>query len=165
LYDLGPGLPKRKPVRTLKVGLPQWVKPAGMAYGPGGTISAYFELQGNGVLYHFQTNNSNPVHTHTFRGGRALLPPNAAQFKGRPLEFVSANEWLVFGRHLIDVQTGTTLGELGVHDPRAQRVVDKDTILLQTADAAGGEQLMKVDLKANELVAKRNAVRGNKPIK
>src|SRR4051812_35379018 len=123
--------PKRRP-RTLKVALPKWTPPAGMAWGPGGMLAAYFELEGNGVLYHFQTASAQlaPAHAHVFRGTRALLPPGGQPFVGRPLEFVSPNEWLAFGRQLIDVETGKSLGELGVPDPKEQRVVDKDNLLI-----------------------------------
>jgi hypothetical protein len=173
LYELGPGLPTRRP-RQLKVSLPKWAPPAGMAYGPAGQLAVYFELDGDGVLYHFQTSNPNPVHAHTFRGSRALTPKDAAAaggvggggngvavpFVGRALEFVSANEWLVFGRQLIDVDSGRSLGEIGVTDARAQRVVDKETLLVLACDKAGQEQLLQVKLKADEVAARRAEARG-----
>ena len=163
LYDLLSKDTKRRPLRTLKVGLPKWTPPAGMTYGPGGTLSAYFELEGNGVLYHFLATNPNPVHTHTFRGTRVLLPQNASAFTGRTLEFVSPNEWLVFGRQLIDVESGKSMGELGIPEPKAQRVVDKDTLLIQSSGAGGREQLVHVKLKPTEVVNKRNELRGKAP--
>jgi hypothetical protein len=169
VYDLMMRDPKRKP-RVLKVPLPKWVPPAGMAWGPSGMLAAYFEIEGNGVLYHFQTASPlAPLHTHVFRGGRALLPPQMAGaapgttgFSGRTLEFVSANEWLVFGRQLIDVETGKSLGELGVSEPRAQRVVDKDNLLIVSMAPNGTERLVHVELKPSEVLAKRNEVRGIK---
>ena len=169
VYDLMMRDPKRKP-RVLKVPLPKWVPPAGMAWGPSGMLAAYFEIEGNGVLYHFQTASPlAPLHTHVFRGARALLPPQAAGaapgttgFAGRTLEFVSPNEWLVFGRQLIDVETGKSLGELGVSEPRAQRVVDKDNLLIVSMAPNGTERLVHVELKPGEVLAKRNEVRGIK---
>jgi hypothetical protein len=170
LYELGPGLPTRRP-RTLKVSLPKWTPPSGMAYGPTGQLAAYFELDGDGVMYHFSTSNPNPVHTHTFRGSRALTPRAeaaggvlgaAVPFVGRSLEFVSPNEWLVFGRQLIDVETGKSLGEVGVTDARAQRVADKDTLFVLACDSGGREQLLEVKLKPDEIAARRNEVRGGK---
>jgi hypothetical protein len=162
VYDLMSRDPKRKP-RTLKVALPRWTPPAGMAFGPGGAVAAYFEIEGNGVLYHFLTTSPQaPLHAHVFRGSRALMPQGGPAFAGRSLEFVTANEWLVFGRQLIDVETGKSLGELGVSEPHAQRVVDKDTLLILSTAPNGTERLVQVDLKASEVVAKRNEVRGIK---
>jgi hypothetical protein len=135
-------------------------------------LAAYFEIEGNGVLYHFQTASPlAPLHAHVFRGARALLPPPQAQgapagggtgFAGRTLEFLSPNEWLVFGRQLIDVETGKSLGELGVNEPRAQRVVDKDNLLIVSMAPNGTERLVHVELKPSEVLAKRNEVRGIK---
>lgn len=169
VYDLMSRDPKRRP-RQLKVALPKWVPPAGMAWGPNGMLAAYFEIEGNGVLYHFQTSSPlTPLHAHVFRGGRALLPPQAqgapagtTGFVGRTLEFVSQNEWLVFGRQLIDVETGKSLGELGLNDPREQRVVDKDNLLIVSMAPNGTERLVHVELKPSEVLAKRNEVRGIK---
>jgi hypothetical protein len=170
LYELDRGLPTRKP-RTLKVSLPKWTPPSGMAYGPTGQLAAYFELDGDGVMYHFSTSNPNPVHTHTFRGSRALTPRAeaaggvlgaAVPFVGRALEFVTPDEWLVFGRQLIDVESGKPLGEIGVTDARAQRVVDKDTLLVLACESGGREQLLQVKLKPDEIAARRTEVRGGK---
>jgi hypothetical protein len=167
VYDLMVRDPQRKP-RVFKSPLPRWTPPAGMTWGPNGTLAAYFELEGNGVLYHFQLTAPNaPLHTHVFRGSRALMPAAPAggstpAFAGRSLEFVSPNEWLVFGRQLIDVETCKALGELGVGEPRAQRVVDKDTVLILSTAPNGTERLTQVDLKAGEVLAKRNEVRGIK---
>jgi hypothetical protein len=169
LYDLGPGSQQRRP-RTLKVSLPKWTAPNAMAYGPTGQLAVYFEQDGDGVLYHFQTSSPNPVHTHTFRGSRALAPKaeagagvgTAVPFVGRALEFVSPSEWLVFGRQLIDVESGKSLGELGVTDARAQRVVDKDTLLVLACEKNGREQLVQLKLKPDEIAARRADVRGGK---
>lgn len=164
VYNLMDRDPKRRP-RTLKVALPKWTPPAGMAWGPGGMLAAYFELEGNGVLYHFQTSSgaAAPAHTHVFRGARALMPPQGGPpFVGRTLEFVSPNEWLVFGRQLIDVETGKSLGELGVENPKEQRVVDKDNLLILSTAANGTERLVHVELKPGEVLAKRNEARGVK---
>jgi hypothetical protein len=163
VYDLMSRDPKRRP-RTLKVALPKWTPPVGMAFGPGGMLAAYFEMEGNGVLYHFQTATPQaPLHAHVFRGSRALMPPQGGPaFAGRTLEFVSPNEWLAFGRQLIDVETGKSLGELGVSEPRAQRVLDKDNLLILSTAPNGTERLMQVELKASEVLAKRNEVRGIK---
>jgi len=163
VYNLMDRDPKRRP-RTLKIALPRWVPPAGMTWGPQGMLAAYFEIEGNGVLYHFQTTSPSvaPAHTHVFRGGRALIPQGGQAFVGRTLEFVSPNEWLVFGRQLIDVESGKSLGELGVSEPREQRVMDKDNLLIVSMAPNGTERLVHVELKPSEVLAKRNEVRGIK---
>jgi hypothetical protein len=163
VYNLMDRDPKRRP-RTLKIALPKWVAPAGMAWGPQGMLAAYFEIEGNGVLYLFQTTAPTvvPARTHVFRGARALIPQGGQAFVGRTLEFVSPNEWLVFGRQLIDVETGKTLGELGVENPKEQRVVDKDNLLILSTASNGTERLVHVELKASEVLAKRNEARGIK---
>jgi hypothetical protein len=163
VYNLMDRDPKRRP-RTLKVALPKWTPPAGMAWGPQGMLAAYFEIEGNGVLYHFQTSSPSgaPAHAHVFRGVRALMPQGGQAFVGRTLEFVSPNEWLVFGRQLIDVETGKSLGELGVENPKEQRVVDKDNLLILSTASNGTERLVHVELKGSEVVAKRNEARGVK---
>jgi hypothetical protein len=143
-----------------------------MAYGPTGQLAVYFEIDGDGVMYHFQTSNPNPVHTHTFRGTRALTPKDVAAaggngaavpFVGRSLEFVSPNEWLVYGRQLIDVESGKSLGEIGVTDARAQRVVDKDTLLVLACEKdSGREQMLEVKLKPDEIATRRADARAGK---
>ncbi|HEY7117728.1 MAG TPA: hypothetical protein VH475_14160 [Tepidisphaeraceae bacterium] len=165
LYDLGQGSPERKP-RTLAIALPRWNKPVGLAYGPGNTVAVYFEIEGNGVMYAFGAGGNQPVHTHTYRSNRLPYPAGSTEgFAGRPLEYLDANEWVMFGRSIIDTETGKVLGELGVENPKAQRVIDKDTLLIQQADPAtpGKSQLVQVKLKPDMVTAKRNEVRGIKP--
>jgi hypothetical protein len=143
------------PLRTLDVPLKTWVKPTGMAYGPGGArIAALFELDGRGVLYTHRTNDVKIEHEFLFRA-----PPypqgSADGFNGRTLDWLDANTFLIMGRSLIDADTGKVIGDLGIENPKAQRVVDKETLLLQTQNAEGKTQITQVKLNLEAINAKR----------
>jgi hypothetical protein len=151
------------PLRTLDVPLTTWVKPTGMAYGPAGaTLAAYFEQDGRGVVYAYRTADVKPREL-LFRA--PPYPAGAGEgFVGRTFDWVDANTWLLMGRALIDADTGKVLGDLGVENVRAQRVVDKDTLLLQTQGADGRAGLVQVKLNAQAVGEKRAEARGGKPL-
>jgi hypothetical protein len=50
-----------------------------------------------------------------------------------------------------------------IETPKAQRVMDKETVLLHTVNAEGKSQLLQVKLKTDAIVAKRNEARGIRP--
>ena len=106
------------PLRTCGVPLTTWTKPVGMAFSSNGAaIAAFFEQDGKGVMYSFATMAAgHPQHTHTY-AVRLPYPANVAStFTGKTLEYVSPNEWLMFGRTLIDTETGKVLGGLQIDD-------------------------------------------------
>jgi hypothetical protein len=125
------------------------------------TVAVYFEVKDKGVIYQYRTADASLLHEFPYR--TLPYPAGAAEeFNGRSLDYVDASTWLLMGRVLIDVETGKVLGDLGVETPVAQRVVDKETILLQVHDAAGKNRLVQVKLKNDALVARRSEVRGTR---
>jgi hypothetical protein len=158
LWDLS--ATRKSELRTCWVPLTTWAPPTGIAYGQaGGMLAAFFEVNGKGILYSFRTGDGAMQHEHPYR----TLPYPAgavADYNGRTLEFLDANTWLLLGRALIDVESGKVLGDLQIEAPKAQRVVDKETVLLHTVNAEGKSQLLQVKLKADAIVAKRNEARG-----
>jgi hypothetical protein len=159
LWNLANPQRKPPPIRTLDVPLKTWVKPTGMAYGPAGQrMAALFELDGRGVLYTHRSTDPKVEHEFLFRS--PPYPENTREtFNGHTLDWVDANTWLVMGRTLLDADTGRIIGDLGIENPRAQRVVDKETILLQTQSADGKNQLMQVKLNLEAINAKRAELR------
>lgn len=155
LWNLNNTMRKPPPIRTLDVPLKTWVKPTGMAYGPGGArIAALFELDGRGVLYTHRTNDVKIEHEFLFRA--PPYPHEAAEgFNGRTLDWLDANTFLIMGRSLIDADTGKVIGDLGIENPKAQRVVDKETLLLQTQNAEGKTLITQVKLNLEAINAKR----------
>jgi hypothetical protein len=125
------------------------------------SVAVYFEIKEKGVIYQYRTGDASVLHEHPYR---TLPYPAGAteEFDGRPLDYVDANTWLLMGRVLIDVETGKVLGELGVETPVAQRVLDRETILLQVHDGAGKNRLVQVKLKTDAIVARRSEVRGTR---
>jgi hypothetical protein len=149
-------------LRTCMIPLTTWAPPGGIAYGPmSATVAVYFEVKDKGVIYQYRTADASLLHEFPYR--TLPYPAGAAgEFNGRSLDYVDASTWLLMGRVLIDVETGKVLGDLGVETPVAQRVVDKETILLQVHDAAGKNRLVQVKLKNDALVARRSEVRGTR---
>ncbi len=149
--------------RTCFVPLGTWATPLSITYAPvGGHLSAYFELEGKGVIYSFRTGDGGLHHEFPYR----TLPYPAGsseKFSGRTLEYLDANTWLLLGRPMIDTETGKVLGDLQIDDVRAQHVVDKETVLLHTQSAEGKNQLLEVKLKADVIAAKRAEARGKTP--
>lgn len=154
---------RKAELKTLWIPLSTWAPPTGVAYGPGGaSLAAYFEISGKGVLYNFRNGDASMLHEHPYR----MLPypaGAAADFTGRTLDYVDANDWLLLGRAIIDVESGKVLGDLQIENPRAQRIVDKETILLQTQTSEGKGYLLQVKLKPDVIQAKRAEARGIKP--
>lgn len=149
-------------LRTCPISLSTWGPPTGIAYGPmSASVAVYFEIKEKGVIYQYRTGDASVLHEHPYR---TLPYPAGAteEFDGRPLDYVDANTWLLMGRVLIDVETGKVLGELGVETPVAQRVLDRETILLQVHDGAGKNRLVQVKLKTDAVVARRSEVRGTR---
>jgi hypothetical protein len=135
LWDLTTS--RKAEMRTCFVPIGTWVTPLGLTYAPvGGHLSAYFEVEGKGVIYSFRTGDGGLQHEFPYR----TLPYPAGsseKFSGRTLEYLDANTWLLLGRPLIDTETGKVLGDLQIDDVRAQHVVDKETVLLHTQSAEG----------------------------
>lgn len=158
LWDLA--VTRKAELRTCFVPLGTWVTPLSITYAPvGGHLSAYFELEGKGVIYSFRTGDGGLQHEFPYR----TLPYPAGsseKFTGRTLEYLDANDWLLLGRPIIDTETGKVLGDLQIEDVRAQHVVDKETVLLYTQSAEGKNQLLEVKLKADVIAAKRAEARG-----
>jgi hypothetical protein len=154
---------RKSELRTLWVSLSTWAPPTGVAYGQGGaTMASYFEVSGKGVMYSFRTGDAFLLHEHAYR--TLPYPAGAASdFSGRTLDYVDANTWLLLGRALIDTESGKLLGDLQIENPQAQRVVDKETLLLQTQGSDGKGLLLQVKLKADAILAKRGEVRGIRP--
>jgi hypothetical protein len=151
---------RKSELKTLWVPLSKWAPPTGMVYGPGGTtMASYFEVSGKGVMYNFRVGDASLLHEHPYR--TLPYPAGAAsEFSGRTLEYVDANTWLLLGRALIDAESGKVLGDLQIENPHAQRVVDRETLLLQTEGSEGKGQLLQVKLKTDAVTAKRAEVRG-----
>jgi hypothetical protein len=149
-------------LRTCPIPMTTWAPPSGIAYGPmSSTVAAYFEVKDKGVIYQYRTSDASMLHEHPYR--TLPYPAGASEaFNGRSLDYVDANTWLLMGRVLIDVETGKVLGELGVETPVAQRVLDRETILLQVHDGAGKNRLVQVKLKADAVTARRSEVRGTR---
>lgn len=151
---------RRAELRTCFVPLGTWVTPLGITYGANGAqLSAYFELGTKGVIYSFRTGDAGLMHELPYR----TLPYAAGaseNFTGRALDYLDPNTYLLLGRVLIDVETGKVLGELEIENVRAQRVIDKETLLLHTQSAQGKNQLLEVKLKEDVILAKRAEVRG-----
>lgn len=160
LWDLTTN--RKAELRTCFVPLGTWVPPLSITYAPvGGHLSAYFELEGKGVIYSFRTGDGGLMHEFPYR----TLPYPAGtseKFSGRTLEYLGVNEWLLLGRPIIDTETGKVLGDLQIDDVRAQHVVDKETVLLHTQSAGGKNQLLEVKLKADVIAAKRAEARAVK---
>jgi hypothetical protein len=155
---------RTRPLRTLKVPLSTWVKPTGVAFSPNGAqMAGFFEQDNKSVLFALRAGaDVAPVHTHTFTT-RMLFPPDAAtNFAGHTLDYLDNNTWLMFGRTLVDVDTGAILGDLQVENPRAQHIVDGQTVLLETAEADGKIHLEQVKLNAEAVAKKRAEAKGTK---
>jgi hypothetical protein len=150
-------------VKTCPVPLSAWAAPTGIAYGPAGSLLAtYFEVHGKGVIYSFRTGDASLLHEHPYR--TLPYPAGAASdFTGRTLDYLDANDWLLLGHAIIDTESGKVLGDLQIENPRAQRIVDKETLLLQTQPSEGKAYLLQVKLKPEVIQAKRAEARGVKP--
>jgi hypothetical protein len=153
---------RKAELRTCWIPLSTWAPPAGVAYGPAGaTLAAFFEVSGKGILYNFRTGDATLLHEHPYR----TLPypaGAAADFTGRTLDYLDANDWLLLGRAVIDVDSGKVLGDLQIENPHAQRIVDKETVLLQTQPSEGKGYLLQVKLKPDVIQSKRAEARGIK---
>jgi hypothetical protein len=157
-YDLT--MTRKGPLRTYFPPLAAWVKPSGMAFAPDGkSIAAFFENEGRGLLVHARILDAKAIHEHIF----PIIPvPATTKEKwglGRSLDFMpEAQEWLLYGQVLIDVETGAAVGALDLPDPHNQRVIDKETVVIQ-ATVDEKPRLATVKLKTDAIVAKRNEVR------
>jgi hypothetical protein len=124
-------------------------------------VSVYFEIKEKGVIYQYRASDGTMLHEYPYR----TLPypsGSAEEFSGRALDYVDSSTWLLMGRVLVDVESGKVLGDLQVETPVAQRVVDRETILLQVHDGAGKNRLVQVKLKTDALTARRSEVRGTR---
>ena len=158
LWDLSTS--RKAELKTCWVPITNWVKPSAMTYGPMGALSAYFEPNGRGIMYAFRAGEAGmPAHEFPYR----TLPYPAGtpeSFTGRALDYVDANTWLLFGRPLIDTESGKVIGDLGIPGARAQHVVDKETLLIDNCNAEGKRELLLVKLKPDAIAAERAKVRG-----
>jgi hypothetical protein len=129
--------------------------------GNNAQVGTYFEAGGNGLLHLFPTVGTGPSKNWTFRE----LPYPAevsADYQGRGLDFVGLGDGsfavVLFGRAVIDPDTGNVLGDLGLENPHWQRVLDKDTLLVEMMH--GGKPVVaQVKLKLEEIAAKRNELK------
>jgi hypothetical protein len=160
LWDLT--VSRKAEMRTCFVDLGTWVQPTAITYAPtGANLAAYFEQGSKGVLCHFRTGDAGKVHEFPYR----TLPYPAGvadMFTGRTLDYLDPNTWILLGHTVLDIETGKVLGDLEIENVRAQRVVDKETLLVQTQSAEGKNQLLQVKLKGDVLAAKRAEARGLK---
>jgi hypothetical protein len=163
LWDLTAA--RREPLHTCKPLRNDLKQPLGLAYGPMGMVAAYFEVAGKGIMYSFRASDGKPLHDENGFPYRTLpYPPGAAEtFTGRGLDYVDPNTWLLMGRSLIDTETGKILGDLKVDNAKAQRVVDKETVLIESQTPDGKMQLLQVKLKADQISARRVEARKKGP--
>jgi hypothetical protein len=156
-----------QPRDPLKTAFPdfKWVKPNAMAFTPNNTqAAAFFEDAGRGVLYVFPAIGAGTGKTLTFR--ELPYPPEvSADFHGRGIDFVPLGDGtfavILFGRAVIDAESGAVLGDLGLSNPHWQRTLDKDTLLVEMLQD-GKPVIAQVKLKLDEIIAKRLEARGGK---
>ena len=79
------------------------------------------------------------------------------------MDYVDVNTWLLMGRSLIDTETGKILGDLKIENAKGQRVVDKETVLIESQTPDGKMQLVQVKLKADQIAARRAEARKKGP--
>lgn len=152
LYDLTQS--RSAPMRTYFPQLPKWIMPTGLCFSPDGkSVAAMFEQDGRGFLAHVRVADAKAIREHIY----TALPVEERAIKGyggRVIEFLAdGSGWLYYGRALLEAETGKTLGQLEVDGARSQRVVDRETVWVQSV-VDFENALTEVKLKGEALAAK-----------
>lgn len=156
-YDLTQS--RSAPMRTYFPPLPKWIMPTGLCFSPDGkSVAAMFEQDGRGFLAHIRVADAKAIREHIYTS----LPVEERAIKGyggRVIEFVAdGSGWLYYGRALLEAETGKVLGQLEVDGARSQRVVDRETVWVQSV-VDFENALTEVKLKSEALAAKVGEVR------
>lgn len=111
-----------QPMRTLPIRLldARWgVHPMGMAFSEDGSgFSAYFEQDGNGLLLNWSMPLGRESQPYIFPAGS--LPPRPRTGIGRVFSYFAADQVLLYGRDVIDTQTGRLIGSTGIQTAQRQ---------------------------------------------
>jgi hypothetical protein len=94
-------------------------------------IAVLFERNGQGFFLCWAADNDIPVHQFIYPGG--LLPPgvNVMGFRGSGFSLIDEGRaWILYGASVFDSASGRRLGDLGISDVTAQKVVGRDTVML-----------------------------------
>jgi hypothetical protein len=150
-------------IKTFPVQINPWIKPVGLAWNPTSqSIAAYWDDgSARGVLYNCSLVGDPKFATKTHLYPIAPYPANLPRtYKGRTFDWLpDGNSWLLFGEHLVDVETGKKLGELAIPTATSQRIVDKEQVAIQSrppeADAQNAPTLSVVKLKPDAINNKR----------
>ena len=157
--------PQPKPMKTFYIDIQPWSKPTGLAWSRNGqnqNIAAFWDDgQGRGLLLDFKFMGDPKRPAHEYRYDIVPYPKEtaAAYGKGRTFDWLGDHATcLLFGRYLIDMESGKLLGELGVAGAKSQQVLEKDQLIVQqTAGAEGGaDGVFVVKLKSEAIATKRS---------
>lgn len=112
-----------RPMRMLPIRMldPRWgVRPAGLAFSEDGSaLAAYFEQDGNGLLLNWTLSTGRENQPYIFPAGS--IPQREDLGGDRVFSYLNRDQWLLYGRDVIDIRTGRLLGSTGIESVLTQR--------------------------------------------
>ncbi len=154
---------KRIPIKRLDSKWP--LEPVAITFSPDSSrLAICFEHDSGLLIVAWSTAGASQLYEQIYLPGTLTIPPRD-QFKGRALDWVGedASSWLLYGRLVIDPQSGNTLGNLGVANVVKQQVIDGKNVDLETTLVAGGKRIVHVELNTDLLTKSRIAA--TQPVK
>jgi predicted Zn finger-like uncharacterized protein len=133
------------------------VLPAGISFSPDGRrIAVLFQQNGNGLLLCWNTTGLIPPLEYIFPNGFGFT--NHRALKGTAIQWLDEGAWLLWGRGIIDTDTGRFLGEVGLDDVQNQQWIKSRTIeLTMPSDDPGKQQLVRVQFSPDHLADAKHA--------
>ena len=112
-----------RPMRMLPIRMldPRWgVRPAGLAFAEDSSaLAAYFEQDGNGLLLNWALPTGRENQPYIFPAGS--MPEREDLGGDRVFSYLNRDQWLLYGRDVVDIRTGRLLGSTGIPSVLTQR--------------------------------------------
>jgi hypothetical protein len=156
LYEFPSGRPGKR-FKLKDIDPHSAVLPAGIAFSPDGRrIAVLFQQNGNGLLLSWNTTGVIPPLEYIYPNGFGFTDRHG--LKGTAIQWLDGGAWLLWGRGIIDTDTGRFLGQIGLDDVLDQQWIQPRTVQLIIPSAGGGrEQLMRVRFSPDHLADAKHA--------
>jgi WD40 repeat protein len=133
------------------------VLPSGIAFSPDGRrLAVLFQQNGNGLLLCWHTAGVIPMVRYLYPNGFGFT--NRHELTGTALQWLDGGAWLLWGRGIIDTDTGRLLGQIGLDDVLNQQWIEPGLVQLTVSSPDSSQrQLMQVRFSPDRLADAKHA--------
>lgn len=134
------------------------VQPAGIAFSPDGRrLAVLFQQNGNGLLLCWNVAGPVPPLEYIYPNGFGFI--DRRELHGTALQWLDDTDWLLWGRGIIDADTGKSLGQVGLADVYNQHGVEPGVVQLVIPSAeAQLRRMVQVRFDSDHLASAKKAV-------